>query len=151
VDYLAMHLEGEAFRHFETQSPVWMKQWPFLEHVMDKMLNIYRNDITMEQAVAIFQRPKPKNCSWPKHYVYLVEVSHAACGFPKLVLGNIIKYASAELRPSLMAKANMKTTDCLLEAESLVNFAQSMTLDERPARTLGRSINTVEYTSVTCN
>jgi hypothetical protein len=110
----------------------------------------------MEQAVAIFQRPKPKNRSWPKHYIYLVEVSHAAGGFPKLVLESIIKYASAELRPTLMAKAIMKTTDWLLEAESLANFAQSMTLDERPARTLGRSINIVDDNSalaieISCN
>jgi hypothetical protein len=77
-----------------------MRQWPFLEHVMEKMLNTYRNDITMEQAVAIFQRPKPKTRSWPKHYVYLVEVSHAASGFPKLVLESIIKYALAELSHS---------------------------------------------------
>jgi hypothetical protein len=123
---------------------------------MEKILNTYCNDLTMEQAVSIFQRPKPKNRSWPKYYVYLVEVSHAAGGFPKLVLQSIIKYASAKLRPTLMAKANMRTTDWLLEAESLANFAQSMTLGERPAHTLGRSINAVDVNSalpveVTCN
>jgi hypothetical protein len=143
VDCLAIHLEGEALRHFETQSPVWMRQWPFLEHVMEKMLNTYRNDLTMEQAVAIFQRPKE-------------EVCHAAGGLPKLVLESIIMYASAELRPTLMAKANMKTKDWLLKAENFANFAQSMNLDERPARTLGRSINAVDDNSalavdVTCN
>jgi hypothetical protein len=26
VDCLAMHLEGEELRHFETQSPVWIRQ-----------------------------------------------------------------------------------------------------------------------------
>jgi hypothetical protein len=37
-----------------------MKEWPFLEFVMIKMENAYRARLSVEQAVAIFQRPKPK-------------------------------------------------------------------------------------------
>jgi hypothetical protein len=67
----------------------------------------------MAQAVTIFQ-----------HYIYLVEVSHAAGDIPKLVLESIVKYASPELRPTLMAPVNMSAPDWLLEAETVSNFDQ---------------------------
>jgi hypothetical protein len=81
---------------------------------MMKMRNAYRVELTMEQVVTIFQRPKPKNRPWNEHFISLVRVSHAAGGIPKLVLKSIVKYASPELRPILMVHANMATNDWLL-------------------------------------
>jgi hypothetical protein len=94
--------------------------------------------LTIEQAVTIFQRPKPKNRSWGEHYIYLVEVSHAGGVIHKLDLESIFKYASPELRPTIMARVNMSAPDWLLEAETLDNFDQAKTLDERLSRTLGQ-------------
>jgi hypothetical protein len=56
------------------------------------MQNTYRVELTMEQAVTIFQRPKPKSRLWNEHFIYLVDVSHASGGIPKPVLESIVKY-----------------------------------------------------------
>ncbi len=91
---------------------------------------------------------KPKNRAWNEHYIYLTEVSHAAGGMPTYVLDGIVKYAAPELKPTLLAKAIMDTVTPLIEAEKMANFAQSMTLEERPARALGRYINAIEESSI---
>ncbi len=85
VACLSHYLEGKALRYFETQSPVWMREQPQIEYVMTKMNRAYGVHLTMEQAVTIFQRPKPKKRSWGEHYIYLVEVSHAGGGISNLV------------------------------------------------------------------
>jgi hypothetical protein len=63
--------------------------------------------LSVEQAVAIFQRPKPKGRSWSEHYIYLVEFSHASAGLPDLVLvlESIVKYYAPDMRQMLMARA----------------------------------------------
>jgi hypothetical protein len=67
---------------------------------------------------------------------------------PRYVLDGIVKYAAPELKPTLLAKANMETTTPLLEAEKMANFAQPMTVEERPARALGRNVNAIEEASI---
>jgi hypothetical protein len=51
LDCLSSHLDGKALRYFESQIPIWMQTWPFLEYVMEQMHNAYRVRLTMEQAV----------------------------------------------------------------------------------------------------
>ncbi len=77
-----------------------------------------------------------------------MEVSHATGGTPELVLDSIVKYASPEMRSALMARANMVTTDWLLQAESLANFSQAMALEERLARGPGREGNATSEVTV---
>jgi hypothetical protein len=148
VDCLQAHLSGRALRHFETQSPEWMRESPHLEFVMLKLLNAFTVKLTLDQAADIFRRPKPKNRAWNEHYIYLTEVSHSAGGMPRYVLDGIVKYAAPEFKATLLAKANMDTTTPLLEAERMANFAQSMTMEERPARALGRHINAIEESPI---
>ncbi len=104
--------------------------------------------LTLDQASDIFRRPKPKNRTWGEHYIYLTEVSHSAGGMDKYVLDGIVKYASAELKAILVSKCNEETTDYLMEAGMMANVAQSLTMEERPARVLGRQINQVDGVSV---
>jgi hypothetical protein len=127
VDCLQAHLSGRALRHFETQNPEWMRESPCLEFVMIKLLNAFTVKITLDQASDIFRQPKPKNRAWNEHYIYITEVGHSAGGMPRYVLDGIVKYAAPELKPTLLAKANMETTTPLIEAEKMANFAQSMT------------------------
>jgi hypothetical protein len=148
VDCQQAHLSGKALRHFETQSPELMRESPHLEFVMIKLLNAFTVKLTLDQASDIFRRPKPKNRAWNEHYIYLTEVSHSAGGMPRHVLDGILKYAVPELKPTLLAKANMETATALIEAERMANFAQSMTMEERPARALGRHINAIEESSI---
>ncbi len=84
--------------------------------------------MTMEQAVNIFQRPRPKTRTWNENCIELVEVNHADGGIPKLVFESVVEYAS----PAYIASANMAIDDWLLQAETPANFAQAMSLDERP-------------------
>jgi hypothetical protein len=67
---------------------------------------------------------------------------------PRYVLDGIVKYAAPELKPTLLAKANMETSTPLIEAERMANFAQSMTMEERTARALGRHVNAIEESSI---
>jgi hypothetical protein len=108
-----------------------MKTCPFLEYVMEQMLQAYRVRLTMEQALNLFQRPKPKTRSWREHYIYLTDFSHASGGHPELVLESIVKHASSDMRSMPMAKVNMESNDCLIQAERLSNIAQAMTLEDR--------------------
>jgi hypothetical protein len=110
IDCLSSNLEDKALRYFENQSPICMKEWTFLEHVM-MMHKTYNIQLTLKQAVNIFQRPVPKTRTWAEHYVYLVEVSHAAGGLPKPLLESIVKYASPEMHPTLLVRANTAITD----------------------------------------
>jgi hypothetical protein len=148
VDCLQAHLSGRALRHFETQSPEWMRESPHLEFVMLKLLNAFIVKVTLDQAADFFRRPMPKNRAWNEHYIYLTEVSHSAVGMPRYVLDGIVKYAAPELKSTLLAKASMETTTPLLEAEKMANFVQSMIMEERPARALGRHVNAIEETSI---
>jgi hypothetical protein len=50
-------------------------------------------------------------------------------------------------RLKCMVHANTVTTDWLLQAESLANFAQAMKLDERPVRGLVCEVNAMDETS----
>jgi hypothetical protein len=77
-----------------------------------------------------------------------VEVSHASGGLPNLVLESIVKYAAPDMRQMLMTRADLESNDWLLQAELLANFAQAMTLDERPSRTLGRDLNAMDSPTV---
>jgi hypothetical protein len=54
IEYISSHLDGKSLRYFESQSPIWMKEWSFLEFVMIKMETTYRARLSVEQAVAIF-------------------------------------------------------------------------------------------------
>ncbi len=148
VDCLQAHLSGRALRHFETQSPEWMRESPHREFVMIKLLNAYTVKLTLDQASDIFRRPKPKNRARSEHYIYLTEVRHSAGGMPRYVLDDIVKYAAPELKPTLPAKANMETATPLIEAERMAIFAQSMIMEERPARALGRHTNAIEESSI---
>jgi hypothetical protein len=148
VDCLQAHLSGRALRHFQIQSPEWMCESPHLEFAMLNLLNAFTVKLPLDQAADIFRRPKSKNRAWNEHYIYLTEVSHSAGGMPRYVLDGIVKYAAPELKPTLLAKANMETTTPLLEAEKMANFAQSMTKEERPARALGRHVNAIEEASI---
>jgi hypothetical protein len=148
VDCLQAHLSGRALRHFETQSPEWMRGSRHLEFVMIQLLSAFTVKLTLDQASDIFRRPKPKNRPWNEHNIYLTEVSHSAGGMPRYVLDGIVKYAAPGLKPTLLAKANMETATPLIEAERVANFAQSMTMEERPARALGRHINAIEESSI---
>jgi hypothetical protein len=74
---------------------------------MIKMGNAYRVHLSVEQVVAIFQRPKPKGRSWGEHYIYLVEVSNASGGLLNLVLESIVKYAAPDMRQMLMARTDL--------------------------------------------
>jgi hypothetical protein len=147
IEYLSSHSDGKTLRYFESQSPIWMKKWLFFEFVTIKMEHTYRVHLSVEQAVAIFQRPKPKGRSWGEHYIFLVEVSHASGGLPNLVLKSIVKYAAPDMRQMLMARADLEANDWLLQAERLANFAQSVTLDEGTSRTLGREVNAMDSPS----
>jgi hypothetical protein len=146
VDCLQDHLHGKALRHFQTQYPEWMRESPHLEFVMLKLLNAFTIRLTLNQASDIFRRPNPKNRTWGEHY--LTEVSHSAGGTPRYVLDGIVKYAAPELKPTLVAKANMDTSTPLMEAERMANFAQSLTMEERPSRALGRQVNAIEEETV---
>jgi hypothetical protein len=155
VDCLQAHLSGRALRHFQTQSPEWRVTASRIRNdtllnaftirlTLDQAADIFRLRLTLDQAADIFRRPKLKNRAWNEHYIYLTEVSHSAVGVPRYVLDGIVKYAAPELKPTRLAKANMETTTPLLEAEKMTNFAQSMTMEERPACDLGRRVNTIE-------
>ncbi|GMF42845.1 unnamed protein product [Phytophthora fragariaefolia] len=118
---------------------------PHPQYVVERMLDAFRTNITPAQAMKLFTASKDIKRSWPEPYMYLVAVSEATGGSADyLVLNNIVRYASAELRTVLMAKVDQSRTDYLQHAEELAPFAQSWETESTKQKSLGReTVNAV--------
>ena len=93
---------------------------------MERVLQVFKTNITPAQAMDLFTRRKDTRKSWIEHLMYLNAVA-GACGGNSdyLVLNNIVPYASQEMIIFLMAKVDQQRTGYLQQAEELAHFAQS--------------------------
>ena len=107
---------------------------------MERLHQTFKTTITASQSIQLFSARKDPKRSWPEHYLYLVAVSDACGGADQQVLDNIVHYASTELSTVLMAKYDNSRADFLRQAEELAHFAQSVELESRKGRALGRDV-----------
>ena len=58
IDVLSHYLEGKALSHFNAQYENWWKQDQSLIYAMDCMHRAFAVNLTLKQAVALFEQPK---------------------------------------------------------------------------------------------
>ncbi|CAI5716841.1 unnamed protein product [Hyaloperonospora brassicae] len=108
---------------------------------MGRLLHTLKTTITASQSMNLFTARKDPKRSWPAHYLHMVAVCDACGGgAEEKVLDNTVHYASADLTTVLMAKYNNDRRDHLRQAEELAHFAQSVELENKTGRTLGREL-----------
>ncbi|GMF44886.1 unnamed protein product [Phytophthora fragariaefolia] len=131
-------VEGSTVKYYNKQVDSWWSQYPSLQYVMEKMLDAFKTNITPAQAMKLFTAPKDGKRSWPEYYMYLVAIPEATENSDYMVLTNIVRHASAELRTVLMAEVDQSRTDFLTHAEELAHFAQSWEAESTQKKSLGR-------------
>nr|CCA28066.1 conserved hypothetical protein [Albugo laibachii Nc14] len=52
------YLNGIARRHFDKMKEIWVSEIPTLEHLMNRMLEVYDRQITVEQATRLMRTRK---------------------------------------------------------------------------------------------
>ena len=127
IDCLSQYLDGKALSYFNAQYMSWWDQEPTLLYAMDKMYRAFCVQLTMKQAMSLFEQQKDQNKSFIEHLSYLVAVNAAAGGgYTNLVVESVVKHSCPELRDVLLARYDPYRQDHLKQAEELTHFAQSV-------------------------
>jgi hypothetical protein len=76
------------------------------------------------QVLTKFTQAKQHRMSWSEHLMYLIALNKTTGGgYDKLILQNVVEYASSSLRTSLRARYDHTRSDYLTHAEELVEYA----------------------------
>ncbi|EGZ16124.1 hypothetical protein PHYSODRAFT_508681, partial [Phytophthora sojae] len=72
VRVLNRYLEGPARKCFDRMKAFWAVEAPTLEHMMNRRLEVYAKEITIEQTSWLMKARKRPNSSWTEQYLYLM-------------------------------------------------------------------------------
>jgi hypothetical protein len=147
IDCISHYLEGKALSYFNAQYVAWWEQDSTLVHAMNNMYKAFSVQLTMKQAMTLFEQPKDPHKSFAQHLSYLVEVNAAAGGgYGNLVVESIVKYSCPELRDVLLGRYDPYRPDYLCQAEEMAHFAQAVWGDRKPPKALGKEVvNSAEH------
>ena len=144
IDVLSQYLDGRALSYFNAQYLNWWSQQPTLVFALDGMFRAFSAQLTLKQAVTLFEQPKDPSRNFHQHYAYLVEVNAAAGGqFANLVLDSVLHHSYPELTSAMLGRYDVDRQDYLRQAEELCTFAQRIVSMKQPARNLGKELKGV--------
>lgn len=123
---LGEFLRGKALSFFSDRLDGWWDVQLTLIYVLSRMENAYKITFSKQQIVKLFTARKEPSMSWNDHLLYLVALMEATQSGPEMVLENIVKHASVEMKTVLMSRVNMQRTDHLAHTEELVAFVQQL-------------------------
>lgn len=79
---------------------------------MKRVLDVFKTNVTPEQAKKLIIAIKDVKRTWTRHYMYLVTIAKACSGTADyLVFNHIAQYASSDLRTVLMTKEDYTKND----------------------------------------
>ena len=92
---------------------------------MNKMLEVYEKEITIDQATRLMQARKTSNRTWIDQYQYLVAVAGAANCPDRFVIQYICEGAIPETRRAMYTRLDRRREDHLRQAWELADFAST--------------------------
>jgi hypothetical protein len=145
IDWLSHCLKGTALDLFNSRVDAWCAEETSLEYVLKKMETRFTVVLQPAQVLTKFTQAKQHCMSWSEHLMYLITLNKTAGGgYDKLILQNVVKYASSSLRTSLRARYDHTRSNYLTHAEELVEYATLIDqVDRRNNHEGGRRSHTV--------
>jgi hypothetical protein len=105
IDRLSHCLKGTALDLFNSRVDAWCAEETSLEYVLKKMETRFTVVLQPAQILTKFTKAKQHRMSWSEHLMYLIALNKTAGGgYDKLILQNVVEYASSSLRTSLRAR-----------------------------------------------
>ncbi len=137
IERLSHGLNGKALSLFNARIDAWYLENPTLEHVLVKLNSRFTVVLQPAQMLTKFTQAKSHKSTWSEHLMYLIAVNNTAGGgYERLVLQNVVDYASPSLKTSIRARYDHTRTDYMQQAEELVEYAQHIEQIERKVNTV---------------
>lgn len=103
----------------------WAPEVPTLEQLINKMLEVYDREITVEQAKRFIRAGKPNDRSWTEDYQYTVAVVNPTNCPDRSVIQYICEEATPEMKRAMQTRLDRRRTDYLKQAWDMVDFAST--------------------------
>ncbi|KAE9281459.1 hypothetical protein PR003_g27672, partial [Phytophthora rubi] len=126
---LNRYLEGPARKYFDRMKTIWSAESPTLEHLMNRMLEVYEKEITVEQATRMMRARKRADRTWTEQYQYLLAIASAADCSDRFVLQYICECASPDVKRAMQTRIDRRRADHLRQAWELADFASTLEAD----------------------
>ncbi|GMF60865.1 unnamed protein product [Phytophthora fragariaefolia] len=101
---LNRYLEGAARKYFDRMKVIWSAESPTLEHLMNRMLEVYEKEITVEQAPRMMRARKRADRTRTEQYQYLLAIATAADCSDRFVLQYICECAPPEIKRAMQTR-----------------------------------------------
>nr|CCA24327.1 AlNc14C234G9346 [Albugo laibachii Nc14] len=96
---------------------------------MNRVLEVYNRQITVEQATRLMRARKPVDRSWTEKYQVLVAVASSANCLDRFVLRYIYEGTTTEIKRAMQTRLERRRTDHLKQAWGMSDFAATFEHD----------------------
>ncbi|KAG6590870.1 Pol Polyprotein [Phytophthora cinnamomi] len=98
---LNRHLEGPARKYFDRRKTIWSAESPTLEQLTNRMFEVYKKEVTVEQVTRMMRARKRVDRTWIEQCYDLFAIASAADCSERLVLQYICECAPLEIQRAM--------------------------------------------------